>query len=72
MMAGYELYVIMNDKSLINFLPITHMIHILWYVKQKDVQSKLCLCKKKSNPYHIGKIPPDHIHNNNGYKNSSL
>ena len=35
-MDGYELYVNMNKKVL-NTLPISQIIHILWYVPQEDV-----------------------------------
>ena len=44
-MDGYELYVNMNKKVL-NTLPISQIIHILWYVPQEDVQSQFCLCDK--------------------------
>ena len=46
MMDGYELYIIMNNRSLINPLPIYHIIRILWYVPQEGVQSQFWLCDK--------------------------
>ena len=36
MMVGYELYVTINNKSVINHIPIADIIHILGYVLQED------------------------------------
>ena len=44
MMRGYELYVTLNNKYLINPLPISHILHILLYVPQEDVYSQLLEC----------------------------